>query len=159
MVQLTHLTSFNWQGRFPLIEDVRSFRDQIRIELGSLDSGKHWAYGLWRAGPEADMAALDYGDWPMLFLQAGGSAQRMTLEVRYREDDGKERQYVVGRPGGDYAGQPTEVVGYAGNSQTVYPCEVFDAEAATDVFYGYFQTDRVPAQYPLRLLDFSAYEK
>jgi hypothetical protein len=40
----------------------------------------------------------------------------------------------------------------------VYPGEVFTAEEATDVFYGYFQTDRVPDAYPLRWLDFSEYE-
>lgn len=157
----THLTSTNWKDMFPLTDNVRPYRDQIARLLGLLDGGERWAYSLWRPGPEADLQALEYGDWPVSFLQAGGCAGRMTLEVRYVEDDGAQRQYVVGRPGGDYAGQPDQVVQVApgGRPQTVYGCEVFDAEAATDVFYGYFRTDRVPDAYPLRRLDFSAYEK
>src|SRR6478609_8089194 len=94
----------------------------------------------------------------MLSLLAGGTATRMALEVRYVEDDGKERQYAVGLPGGDYTGEPSETVIIAGNEFSVYPNEVFTAEQATDVFFGYFQTDRVPDEYPLRRLDFSEYE-
>jgi hypothetical protein len=125
--------------------------------LTLLDGEGRWSYTLARAPFGLDIDEIG-SDWPRSFLQAGGRAGRLIMEVRYVEDDGKERQYAVGRPGGDYAGEPSETVRVGGNEFRVYPGEVFTAEEATDVFYGYFQSDRVPDVYPLRWLDFSEYE-
>lgn len=159
MTRDTHITSINWASHMPLVDAVRSHHDQIQRDLGLLDGHKRWSYALWRAPLDVDFWDIDHSQWPKSFLQSGGAADRMTLEVRYIEDDGAQRQYVVGRPGGDYLGEPSETVSWAGGREFhVYPNEVFTADEATDVFYGYFQNDRVPDQYPLRRLDFSAYE-
>ena len=158
MPRRTHITSTNGTEHMFLIDSIRPYRDQIDRVLGQLDGNESWSYSLWQAPHGQDVDQIDYSVYPRSFLQAGGTADRMALEVRYVEDDGKERQYAVGRPGGDYSGEPSETVIIGGNAFSVYPNEVFTAEQATDVFYGYFQTDRVPDQYPLRRLDFSEYE-
>lgn len=157
MQQLTHVEETNGRGRIFLDDGVRPFRDGIHRMLTLLDGDARWSYSLARAPLGKDIDEIG-PDWPRSFIQAGGTADRLSLEVRYVEDDGKERQYVVGRPGGDYTGEPSETVLIGGNEFQVYPNEVFTADQATDVFYGYFQTDRVPDTYPLRWLDFSAYE-
>lgn len=159
MAAHTHVYSTNWASHTTLDDSVRPYRDQLGRLLGLLDGGDRWCLGLWRLPLGVDFWDVDHSQWPKTFLQAGGAAGRMMLEVRYIEDDGKERQYVVGRPGGDYRGEPSEVVTWeTGAEFRVYPNEVFTADEATDAFYGYFQTDRVPDAYPLRWLDFSAYE-
>jgi len=42
------------------------------------------------------------------------------------------------------------------NHTLVYPDEVFDATEAGDIFFAYFQTERVPDKYVLRLFDLDA---
>jgi len=158
MSHRTHIVSTNWASHGPLLDDIRPYRDQIERVLGLLDNGSRWSYGLWRAPIGVDFWDIDHKEWPQSYLQAGGTATRMAVEVRYVEDDGEKRQYAVGRPGGDYTGEPSETVIIGGNEFFYYPNEVFTAEQATDVFFGYFQTDRVPDEYPLRRLDFSEYE-
>jgi len=154
---LTHVETTNGRNRMFLDDGVRPFRDGIHRMLSLLDGDGRWSYSLARGPLGKDIDEIG-PEWPKSFLQAGGTATRMALEVRYVEDDGKERQYAVGLPGGDYTGEPSETVIIAGNEFSVYPNEVFTAEQATDVFFGYFQTDRVPDEYPLRRLDFSEYE-
>lgn len=158
MTRRTHVTTTNGKSHMFLIDSVRPYRDQIARVLGLLDGDDRWSYTLWRAPLGHDVDQIDYSIYPRAFLQAGGTADRLAMEVRYVEDDGKERQYAVGKPGSQYTGDPTEMVIIGGNEFHVCPNEVFTAEEATDVFYGYFQNDRVPDEYPLRRLDFSAYE-
>lgn len=157
MQQLTHVEETNGRGRMFLDDGVRSFRDGIHRMLTLLDGDARWSYTLARAPHGKDIDEIG-PDWPRSFIQAGGAADRIAIEVRYLEDDDNERQYAVGKPGGQYIGDPSETVVIGGNEFQVYPNEVFTADEATDVFYGYFQTDRVPDQYPLRWLDFSEYE-
>ncbi|MFJ3491111.1 hypothetical protein [Leifsonia aquatica] len=158
MTQRTHIQTTNGQSRSFLSDRFNPYRAAIHRMLGLLDGTERWSYTLERALNPDDIASIDHAERSHSFLQAGGAADRLALEVRYVEDDGKERQYAVGKPGGQYSGDPTETVIIGGNEFHVYPDEVFTADEATDVFYGYFQNDRVPEQYPLRRLDFSAYE-
>ncbi len=154
----SHIQMTNGRNRSFVIDRFMPYRDAIHRMLSLMDGTERWSYSLERALHGEDIASIDHAERSHSYLQAGGTADRMALEVRYVEDDGKERQYAVGRPGGDYSGEPSETVIIGGNEFFYYPHEVFTAEQATDVFYGYFQTDRVPDQYPLRWLDFSEYE-
>lgn len=156
MAEETHIvTTITTIGRSHTQLDniVRPYRDQIGRVLGLMDGTKRWAYSLWRAPEGVDFWDVDKN--PDLFLQAAGSASAMTVEVKYRCDDGEYRLFTVGKPGGGYSGEPSVAIPVSGgkHSTMVYPCEVFTAEEATDVFYAYFQTDRVPDQYPLREVD------
>lgn len=86
------------------------------------------------------------------FVQVGGSADALTIEVRKGEGD-EARVYTLGRlPADDESkrGEP-EVVIKRGKAQTlVYPDEVFNADDAGEVFYHYYKHDEVPEKYQLR---------
>ncbi|AZG47253.1 hypothetical protein [Gordonia insulae] len=85
------------------------------------------------------------------FLQAGGSADAMTLELRRREADGSHRQYIVGRPSGD-AAEPDIGIDVGEHTYLVTPNEVFTADAAGEVFVYYFHHRDVPEGFTLREL-------
>lgn len=92
-----------------------------------------------------------------IFLQAAGTAEAMTIECRRIDGDGGERLYVLGH-GGPRSGEPTVRIEFndGQNHTLVYPDEVFDAGEAGDIFFSYFQTERVPDKYALRLFDLDA---
>ncbi|WP_146185189.1 hypothetical protein [Microbacterium sp. HMWF026] len=91
------------------------------------------------------------------FLQAAGTAEAMTIECRRLDDDGEERLYVLGH-GGPRSGEPTVRIEFndGQNHTLVYPDEVFDFSEAGDIFFSYFETERVPDGYALRLFDLDA---
>jgi len=147
----------NAESSMPLIDSIRPFRDQIRFNLGQLDNDEDWSYQLWFVPDSAgwpDAPGYDDEDWNSRYLQAGGSAERMSVELQ-RVEDGELRHWVVGRP--HDLGEPlTEAVNVAGTDHAVHPAEVFDADEATDLFFHYFgDSGTVPDGYVLRLLDLS----
>ena len=149
----THVISSKGGESYHFLDDILlSYRDQIRRELGLLDgSNKWWAFSLWRGPEGVDLDEIDLDEFPKQFMQSGGSAEAMTVEVRFIEDDGVGRLYSVGRPGGDYSGEPSVKIPLRDDQYTtVYPNEAFTADEAADIYYHYFQTDRVPDKYPLR---------
>ncbi|MCX2966381.1 hypothetical protein [Gordonia aquimaris] len=87
------------------------------------------------------------------FLQAGGSADAMTLEVRRKEADGTYGQYVLGRGEvADAAGGADVEIAVGEHSYRVAQNEVFTAEAAGTVFLHYLRHNEVPAGMSLREL-------
>lgn len=155
MTEPTHVVTTNGSTRMFLFDDVRPYRDQIGRVLGLLDGDKRWAYSLWRAPKGLNIDEIDRDQYPQAYLQSAGTAQAMTIEVRYIEADGIARQYVVGRAPGDYAIEPSVRIPYNNGSRhlDLYPNEVFTSEEATEIYYQYFLTDRVPDQYLLRLIN------
>ncbi|MXP24279.1 hypothetical protein GIY30_23430 [Gordonia sp. HNM0687] len=85
------------------------------------------------------------------FLQAGGSAEAMTLELRRKESDGSYRQYTLGRGEGSESGSTVEIK-VGDHTYRVTPDEVFTAEDAGEVFVHYFRHGDVPAGLSLREL-------
>lgn len=155
MTKPTHIREINNFSRGPLIDSVRPYPEQIRFSLNQLDGSSTWGWSLWRAPEGADLLE----DIPLSdeFLQCAGTAKALTIEARYVDPDGHPHQYVVGRPGGDLSGDPSEVISWDDGrfSTTVYPHEVFTADEAAVVFYTYFLTDKVAQPYVLRELDLS----
>lgn len=150
--------STNWAGLSPLAGSRQTQRRWLRRMLARMNGRKRWCFSVWPAPPGMQVDEMGEEDWPRTFLQAAGFGRRMTLEVRYGPRDGLEGQYVVGRPAGECIGTPSEAIDWGSAPQMVYPHEVFDADTAADVFDGYVRTGRVPEEYPVRRLDFSAYE-
>ena len=107
-----------------LSNEFRSYPEQIRRMLGLLDgtSAGRFAYQLWFVPDEAgwpDAPGYANEDWNSRYLQAGGSADRMSVELQ-RVEDGQLRHYVVGRP--HDLGEPlTETVNVAGTDHAVHP--------------------------------------
>lgn len=130
----------------------RPIPDHLRMMLGHLDGQEKFTYVIWRApNPESIIATpQDGGDG---FMQAAGSADQMTVEVRLAGPDGQTHLYTVGRP------EPADETTLIPISQTravrVFSNEVFTADAAAVIFYTYYLTDAVAQPYVLRELDLS----
>jgi len=89
------------------------------------------------------------------FLQAGGKADAMTLQVRMPggQQWGVESVwYVAGHP---HAGNlPIDVaIPLPRSTEMVTAAEVFGADEAADLFLAYYRTSHVPAQYTLRPIE------
>lgn len=151
----THIEQTNGFTRGALLDDLRPYPEEIRFSLGRMNGSSFWAYSLWRAPEGADL--LDSIPFNDEYMQCAGTAEALTIEVRYLDPDGTPHQYTIGRPGGDYEREPTEVIHWddGRHSTKVYPNEVFTADEAAVVFYTYFLTDKVAQPYVLRELDMS----
>ncbi|QKT08846.1 hypothetical protein HUN08_17750 [Gordonia sp. X0973] len=87
------------------------------------------------------------------FLQAGGSAEAMTLEMRVESEGGGYTQFIVGRPvSGDQHDAEMVSIAVGKYRYDVLPNEVFNAKQAGDVMIYYFEHDTVPSGYSLREL-------
>ena len=138
-----------------LSNSFRPYDEQIRRELGLLDDDELFAYILyylpdeldWQDEPE-DENGVAYQDQ---YLQAGGTAQRMGVELR-RLEGGQLRFYVVGRAHG--LDEPlTETLDVQEAHEPRHPAELFTADQAAPVFFHYFQHRTIPHGYTLRLVE------
>lgn len=147
----------NFESSMRLTDSFRPYRDQIRFNLGQLDNDEDWAYQLWFVPDSAgwpDAPGYSDFDWNSRYIQAGGSAERMSVEIQ-RVEDGELRHYVVGREH-DTDEPLTETVNVVGTDHPVHPAEVFDADEATEIFFHYLgDSGTVPDGYVLRYLDLS----
>lgn len=85
-------------------------------------------------------------------MQAAGSAEAMTVEVRLPGPDGESRLYTIGRP--EPADGTTILVPISDTRAVrVFSNEVFTANEAAVIFYPYYLTDVVSQPYVLRELD------
>lgn len=93
----------------------------------------------WRAGPPA---VIDqHGDSS---LQAGGTAEKMSVELRRREDDGEYRH--------DLTEPLTETIDVQAAHEPRRPAELSTADQAASVFTHYVEHQTVPEGYTLRLV-------
>ena len=151
----THIDEINGESRGPFVDYIRPYPEQLRASLNGMNASSFWAYSLWRAPEGADL--LDSMPFSEQYMQCAGTAEALTIEVRFLDPDGTPHQYTVGRPGGDPTGEPTKVIYWDEGrySTAVYSNEVFTADEAAVVFYTYFLTDKVAQPYVLRELDMS----
>ena len=85
-------------------------------------------------------------------MQAAGSADAMTVEVRLPGPDGASHLYTVGRP--EPAEATTILIPISDDRAVrVFSNEVFTADEAAVIFYTYYLTDAVSQPYVLRELD------
>lgn len=152
-----YVDSTNNKFEGELLDTYRSHEEQIGRMLGLLDGTKRFSYSLWYVPDDAgwpDGDGYDESKYGWEYIQAGGSADAMTVEVKRLETDGEYHQYVLGRPGDD-TGEPDVRIPIAENGEDVRPSEVFTADTATPIFYHYFRTNTVPDGLTLRELDLS----
>lgn len=135
-----------------ITENRRPVADHLRLMLGRLDGVSELTYSIWRG---ADPSSIIGFQKPLTdsFIQAAGSADQMTVEVRLAAPDGETHLYTVGRP------EPADGTTLIPISQTravrVFSNEVFTADEAAGIFYTYYLTDAVAQTYVLRELDLS----
>ncbi|MCT1394913.1 hypothetical protein M4D51_04155 [Microbacterium sp. p3-SID338] len=120
--------------------------------LGHLDGERKLTYIIW---PGSDPSSTVGFREPArdTFMQAAGTADAMTVEVKLPGPDGESHLYTVGRP------KPADGTTLIPISQTravrVFSNEVFTADEAAVIFYTYYLTDAVAQPYVLRELDLS----
>lgn len=135
----------------PLENPWKSDAEQIRHALSILDGSEDSAYILWPGPPGASSVDdFDLEKYPMTFLQAAGTKDRLTLEWKTNRD-GTFHQYTLGH-GGSREGDPGETVEFNSGETGVfvYPDELFDHEEAARIFIHYLQHDAPPAECALR---------
>ncbi|AOX66251.1 hypothetical protein BJK06_11225 [Curtobacterium sp. BH-2-1-1] len=99
----------------------------------------------WRAGPQEVID--EYSD---SYLQAGDTAEKMSVEFRRLEDDGEYRFFVVGRDH-DLTEPVTETIDVQAAHEPRHPAELFTADHAAPVFVHYVEHQTVPEGYTLRV--------
>ena len=137
-----------------LQDTFRPLPDQILRMLGLLDDDEDFAWRIWWCPDDVDwsfdpdQAEEAYGG---SYLQAGGTAEKMSVELRRREDDGEYRFYIVGREH-DLAEPLTETIDVQDAHEPRHPAELFTADEAAPVFMHYVEHQTVPDGHTLRLI-------
>jgi hypothetical protein len=149
------IMKFNGSVSSVLNDTFRPVSDQIRLCLGMLDNDDQFGFPIfsapindqtWRAGPQTVID--EYGN---SYLQAGGTAEKMSVELRRREDDGEYRFSIVGRDH-DLSEPLTETIDVQAAHEPRHPAELFTADQAAPVFMHYVEHQTVPDGYTLRFI-------
>ena len=136
-----------------LTDHYRPIPDHLQRILGMLDGVDRYTYSIWRgADPESIIGFREFADDS--FIQAAGSAEGITVEVRLPGADGEGHLYTVGRPE-PADGTTTLIPINDERAVRVFSNEVFTAGEAAAIFYTYYLTDTVTQPYVLRELDLS----
>ena len=136
-----------------ITENRRPVPDHLRLMLGRLNGVSEFTYSIWRG---ADPSSIIGFQKPLTdsFIQAAGSADQMTMEIRLPGPDGATHLYTVGRP--EPADETTTLIPISPTRAVrVFSNEVFTADEAAVIFYTYYLTDTVSQPYVLRELDLS----
>lgn len=134
-------------------DGYRPIPDHLRLMLGHLNGGPKFTYIIW---PGSDPSSTVGYRVPAndSFMQAAGSADAMTVEVRLPGPDGDSHLYTVGRP--EPAEATTTLIPISDDRAVrVFSNEIFTADEAAVIFYTYYLTDAVSQPYVLRELDLS----
>jgi len=148
------ITKSNGSVSSILQDTFRPMPDQVRRRLGLLDNDEQFAWLIWWCPDDADWmfnpkpAEEQYSG---SYLQAGGTAEKMSVELRRREDDGEYRFYIVGRDH-DLSEPLTETIDVQAAHEPRHPAELFTADQAAPVFMHYVEHQTVPDGYTLRLI-------
>ena len=87
------------------------------------------------------------------YIQAGGTAQRLTVEIRRIERDGRPHQYTIGRAEAADEASATEFIRFGENEARVRPSEVLTAAEAIELFQYYYDHHKVAPGWNLRPID------
>ncbi|RLP83168.1 hypothetical protein D9V34_08020 [Mycetocola lacteus] len=152
MSHFTHLTKSNAVDTAVLSDRVQPLGDEIRRLLRRLDGDDQSTILLFRRPPGVHYLDLIWGTETAAFLQSGGARARLSIDIRFVDDEGRARQYLLGHRGGRYRGEPdTDLSFFGGNGGTsVYAHEVFEAEEAAVVYSHYIATGWIPDGFLLR---------
>ncbi|CPR69784.1 hypothetical protein [Mycobacteroides abscessus] len=86
------------------------------------------------------------------YIQAGGSAEAMMLDIRKpggQQWDAESVRYFIGRP--HEGSLPLDVpIELPRGAEFVSAAEVFEADEAADIFMSYYKTGDIPSGYVLR---------
>lgn len=134
-----------------LADEYLTISERLRRTLEWLDAHKDYTYSIWRgADPTRTDGYLEPANGS--FMQAAGSADAMTVEVRLPGPDGESHLYTVGRQ--EPADGATTLIPMSDDRAVrVFSNEVFTADEAAAIFYTFYLTEGVSQPYVLRELD------
>ena len=148
----THVVKYNGGV---MVDEIGPLPDRelFAAPLRRFDGRERWGLGLFPVPEDTTYdEMLAAGREFTSYLQAGGSADALTVEIRKSiggQGDFQEIRYVVGHP--EKSGPPQDVeIAMPNGSVNVTAAEVFDAEEATDIFDAYHQSGDIPAGLTLR---------
>lgn len=125
--------------------DPAEAESMLRAILTNLDGDAEYLLVVSRAPDGA--TTLDTPEYNPFLMQAAGSSESMTIEVRLPTMDGAPL-FVIGRaePPGELRDLPL----WDDNTADVYENEIFTADQAADVVLRYYRTETVTQPYRLR---------
>ncbi|MCF8572145.1 hypothetical protein L5G32_17945 [Gordonia sp. HY002] len=132
-------------------EDLYSFLTPLQVMDGE-NRYMGVMFQLIRPGWNGDLSQEELDHSRENFVQAAGSSEAMTVEVRSGHGE-SACLYTVGRlpaDSRDKSGSPSVEVRRADNTTLIFSDEVFNAEEAADIFYHYYKNDSIPEPYFLR---------
>lgn len=151
--QRTHAQQFTSGQMGWITENRRPAPEHLRLMLRRLDAADECTYSIWRGADPTNIVGFREPATDS-FMQAAGSADALTVEVRLPGPDGESRLYTVGRPE-SADGRTTLIPISDTRAVRVFSNEVFTADEAAVIFYTYYLTDAVSQPYVLRELDLS----
>ena len=148
----THVVKYDG-GVFAISIGSNADRSEFADPLSRLNGTKPWALTLFALPDGLDHGAMiAAGREADAYLQAGGSANAMTVQIRKpggQQWDVESVRYIVGRP--HKAPEALDVpIALPRSVEMVGRSEVFGADEAADLFFGYYRTGNIPASYVLR---------
>lgn len=134
-----------------LSPDPEEARDELSRRLGAFDGGKNYLTSMWQVSPQ--LTKFDRPTPSDLFMQAAGTAEAMTVEMRAKTDRGAE-MFKVGRPIVDPTDTDETVIPlWPGKDETLQRHEVLTAAEAIDAFMAYYLTGVVTRPFTLRSIE------
>lgn len=153
MTIVTHAMTVNGHTDMELKDQFDSPEAVLRKTLSRMDGNRLFALSLWALPNGAELDEVDSRRGIEEYIQAGGSKERMTVEVR-RLEPGGAGQYVVGRASLSSEDEALdEVIRWDDHQTAVRASEVWAADQAAAIFIAYYQTGWVPESHTLREID------
>lgn len=129
--------------------DVEDFAGPMRL----FDGAERFGLTLWALPPNSDYEkAVKSGSAALEFIQAGGSADALTIDIR--KAGGAQWgmdwiRYVVGHP--HSRPEPRDIaIKLPRATEFVSRSEVFTPDEAAELFFSYYKTGDIPPGYVLR---------
>jgi hypothetical protein len=147
----THAVTVNGRIHGELKDNGGPIPHTLAGYLDRLDGVSRFSVNLWALPPDTSLDSVLLEDWPEHYIQAAGSRERMTVEIRRAGPTGP-RHFVVGTMK-TIEPSPAEQIVWDEHSTHVYGVEVFTAAEAVTLFVSYWQSGDLPQGYTERLVD------
>jgi hypothetical protein len=158
MPDVTHAITIDGHTSMEAAPYDSTVEASIERAVRMLDGGRHFAVSLWALPPDTPIDLVKHDEWPQEYIQAAGEdGERLTAELRQRDEAGGYEQWVIGRSDTD-AEALTETISWSGGSSTVTPGEVLTTDEVVDLFLAYYHTGTVPPAFSRRPLAASTRE-
>jgi hypothetical protein len=120
---------------------------QIAAGIKRLGTKGYTSYSIY---PIADDVPYDEFPYPDEWIQTSGSGDRLTVEIRRRDDDGVYRVYTVGHGGTTDDQALSETIANGENEYAVAPTEVLSSGDAITLFQHYYDHHAVAPGWRVR---------